>query len=88
MSFTFTNGRCTARVAGQHAYIPAVGWVRMRMQFTGDILSATVSLRAGCLFVSFQGWGLECVGELAASVNRAFLNSIANTSSTAYRSIP
>ncbi len=30
MSFTFTNGRNTARVDGQHAYIPAVGWVRMR----------------------------------------------------------
>ncbi len=56
MSFTFTNGRNTARVDGQHAYIPAVGWVRMReaLRFTGDILSATVSLTAGRWFVSFQ----------------------------------
>lgn len=56
MSFTFINGRHTARVDGQHAYIPAVGWVRMReaLRFTGDILSATVSLQAGRWFVSFQ----------------------------------
>ena len=57
MSFAFTNGCNTARVGGQHAHIPAVGWVRMRkgLRFTGDILSATVSLlNAGCRFVSFQ----------------------------------
>ena len=56
MSFTFTNGRHTARVDGHHVHIPAVGWVRMReaLRFTGDILSATVSLTAGRWFVSFQ----------------------------------
>ncbi|MCY4521391.1 MAG: RNA-guided endonuclease TnpB family protein, partial [Caldilineaceae bacterium] len=56
MSFTFTNGCHTARVDGQHAYIPAVGWVRMReaLHFTGDILSATVSLTAGRRFIAFQ----------------------------------
>ena len=55
MSFTFTNGCHTARVDGQHAYIPAVGWVRMReaLHFTGDILSATVSLTAGRRFIAF-----------------------------------
>ena len=56
MSFTFTNGRHRARVDGHHVYIPAVGWVRMRegLRFTGDILSATVSLQAGRWFVSFK----------------------------------
>jgi putative transposase len=56
MSFTFTNGRQTARVDGHHVHIPAVGWVRMReaLRFTGDILSATVSLMSGRWFVSFQ----------------------------------
>ena len=56
MSFTFTNGRHTARVDGKRVWVPAVGWVRMReeLRFTGDILSATVSLTAGRWFVSFQ----------------------------------
>ena len=56
MSFTFTNWCHTARVDGQHVYIPAVGWVRMREapRFTGEILSATVSLQAGRWFIAFQ----------------------------------
>ncbi|MYA03055.1 MAG: IS200/IS605 family element transposase accessory protein TnpB [Caldilineaceae bacterium SB0664_bin_22] len=55
LAFTPSNGRHSIKVDGRQVHLPKIGWVRMReaLRFDGDIMSVTVSRKAGRWFASF-----------------------------------
>ena len=55
LAFTPSNGRNSIKVDGCRVHLPKIGWVRMReeLRFEGDIMSVTVSRKAGRWYASF-----------------------------------